>query len=45
MKLYLLLLGAEEPARNVEQHDYFFGTAGSLKELVLEIKITLNETF
>jgi len=38
MKLYLLLLGAEVPARNVEQHDYFFGIAGSLKELVPEIR-------
>jgi len=38
MKLYLLLLGAEVPGRNVEQHDYFFGIAGSLKELVPEIR-------
>jgi len=32
------LLGSKAPARNVEQHDYFFGIAASLKELVPEIK-------
>lgn len=37
-KLYLLLLGSKAPKRNVEQHDYFFGIATSLKELVPEIK-------
>ncbi|MFD0793641.1 DUF1543 domain-containing protein [Mucilaginibacter litoreus] len=37
-KLYMLLLGSKAPNRNVEQHDYFFGIAGSLKELVPEIK-------
>lgn len=38
MKLYLLLLGAAVPGRNVEQHDYFFGIAGSIGELVPAIK-------
>jgi hypothetical protein len=38
MKLYLLLLGAEVPGRNVEQHDYFFGIADNLKDLVPEVK-------
>jgi len=38
MKLYLLLLGAEAPGRNVEQHDYFFGIADNLKDLVPQIK-------
>ncbi|MFD2289000.1 DUF1543 domain-containing protein [Pedobacter petrophilus] len=37
-KLYMLLLGSKAPRRNVEQHDYFFGIATSLKELVPEIK-------
>lgn len=37
-KLYLLLLGSKAPKRNVEQHDYFFGIAPSLKELVPKIK-------
>lgn len=38
LKLFMLLLGSKAPARNVEQHDYFFGIARSLKELVPEIK-------
>jgi len=38
MKLYLLLLGAEVPGRLVEQHDYFFGVADSLMELVPQIR-------
>jgi len=37
-KLYMLLLGSKAPKRNVEQHDYFFGIANSLKELVPDIK-------
>jgi len=37
-KLYMILLGSKAPKRNVEQHDYFFGIASSLKELVPEIK-------
>jgi len=34
----MLLLGSKAPKRNVEQHDYFFGIARSLKELVPDIK-------
>lgn len=34
----MLLLGSKAPGRHVEQHDYFFGVAGSLKELVPDIK-------
>lgn len=37
-KLYMILLGSKAPKRNVEQHDYFFGIAHSLKALVPEIK-------
>jgi len=37
-KLYMLLLGSKAPNRNVEQHDYFFGIANSLRELVPHIK-------
>ena len=38
LKLYMLLLGSRAPGRHVEQHDYFFGIATSLKELVPDIK-------
>jgi hypothetical protein len=38
MKLYLLLLGSEVPGRVVEQHDYFFGIADSLAELIPDVK-------
>jgi uncharacterized protein DUF1543 len=38
LKLYMVLLGSKAPGRNVEQHDYFFGIARSLKELVPEIQ-------
>lgn len=34
----MLLLGSKAPNRNVEQHDYFFGIAYNLKELVPQIK-------
>jgi len=37
-KLFMLLLGSKAPKRNVEQHDYFFGIANSLRELVPQIK-------
>lgn len=37
-KLFMLLLGSKAPKRNVEQHDYFFGIAHALKELVPDIK-------
>jgi hypothetical protein len=34
----MLLLGSKAPGRHVEQHDYFFGIASSLKEMVPAIK-------
>ncbi len=37
LKLYMLLLGCKPPGRHVEQHDFFFGIAGSLKELIPHI--------
>lgn len=37
-KLFMVLLGSKAPARNVEQHDYFFGIATSIKELVPAMK-------
>lgn len=38
LKLFMVLLGSKAPRRNVEQHDYFFGIARSIKELVPEMK-------
>jgi len=38
LKLFLLLIGSKAPGRNVEQHDFFFGIAKELKELVPAIK-------
>jgi Domain of Unknown Function (DUF1543) len=38
LKLYMLLLGCLPPGRHVEQHDFFFGIATSLDELVAEMK-------
>ena len=38
LKLFMLLLGSKAPGRLVEQHDFFFGIATSLKELLPEIK-------
>jgi hypothetical protein len=38
LKLYMLLLGSKAPGRHVEQHDFFFGVASSLNELVPAIK-------
>ena len=38
LKLFLLLIGSKAPQRNVEQHDFFFGIAHNLKELVPDIK-------
>ncbi|TWJ00932.1 uncharacterized protein DUF1543 [Mucilaginibacter frigoritolerans] len=38
LKLFMLLLGCKPPGRHIEQHDVFFGIAGSLSELVPEIK-------
>ena len=34
----MILLGSKAPERNVEQHDYYFGIAASLKELVPAIR-------
>ncbi|WP_114938625.1 DUF1543 domain-containing protein [Mucilaginibacter endophyticus] len=34
LKLFMILLGSKAPGRTVEQHDFFFGIATSLKELV-----------
>ena len=38
LKLFMVLLGSKAPKRNVEQHDYFFGIARSIKDLVPEMK-------
>jgi len=38
LKLFMLLLGSRAPGRHVEQHDFFFGIAHTLKELVPAIK-------
>jgi hypothetical protein len=40
----MLLLGSKAPGRHVEQHDFFFGIASSLKDLVPEIKSFWPET-
>lgn len=37
LKLFMILLGCKPPGRHVEQHDFFFGIASSLKELIPEI--------
>jgi hypothetical protein len=44
LKLYMLLLGSKAPGRHVEQHDFFFGIANSLKDLVPDIKAFWPET-
>lgn len=38
LKLFMILLGSKAPKRNVEQHDFFFGIACNLKELVPAIR-------
>jgi hypothetical protein len=43
LKLFMVLLGANPKDRIVEQHDCFFGIAGSLKELVPTIKVSWPE--
>jgi len=43
-KLYMLLLGSKAPGRHVEQHDFFFGIAHSLAELVPQIKAFWRNT-
>ncbi len=37
-RLYMILLGSKAPRRNVEQHDYFFGIADNLKELIPQMR-------
>ena len=44
LKLFMLLLGSKAPGRNVEQHDFFFGIAHELRELVDDIKLFWPET-
>jgi Domain of Unknown Function (DUF1543) len=34
LKLFMVLLGSKAPDRHVEQHDFFFGIAYTLKDLV-----------
>ncbi|MEO6150906.1 MAG: DUF1543 domain-containing protein [Mucilaginibacter sp.] len=36
-KLFMILLGSRAPGRHVEQHDFFFGIAASLKSLIQAI--------
>lgn len=38
LKLYMVLLGSKAEGRNVEQHDFFFGVANSLAELVPQLQ-------
>lgn len=38
LKLYMVLLGSKAEGRNVEQHDFFFGVAISLAELVPQLR-------
>jgi hypothetical protein len=38
LKLFMLLLGSKAPGRHTEQHDFFFGIAQSLRDLVPDIK-------
>ncbi|ACU60209.1 DUF1543 domain-containing protein [Chitinophaga pinensis] len=38
LKLYMVLLGSRGRGRHVEQHDYFFGIAASLRDLVPQMK-------
>ena len=37
-KLYMVLLGSKAENRNVEQHDFFFGVANSLADLVPDLR-------
>jgi hypothetical protein len=38
LKLFLVLLGANPKCRLVEQHDFYFGIAATLKELVPDLR-------
>jgi hypothetical protein len=37
-KLYMLLIGATPPERNIEQHDVFFGIGKTINELIPEVE-------
>ena len=37
-KLFMLLLGATPPERNIEQHDVFFGIGETIKDLIPEVE-------
>jgi len=43
LKLFMVLMGANVPGRNVELHDYFFGIAPTLKDLLPSIKAAWPE--
>lgn len=36
-RLFMLLIGASPPGRNIEQHDVFFGIGDSIKDLVPDV--------
>lgn len=36
-KLYMLLIGASPPGRNIEQHDVFFGIGETIKDLIPDV--------
>ena len=36
-KLYMLLIGATPPDRNIEQHDVFFGIGETMKDLIPDV--------
>lgn len=36
-KLYMLLIGASPPGRNIEQHDVFFGIGETIQELIPDV--------
>ena len=36
-KLYILLIGATPPERNIEQHDVFFGIGETIKDLIPDV--------
>ncbi|HEU5167101.1 MAG TPA: DUF1543 domain-containing protein [Chitinophagaceae bacterium] len=37
-KLFMLLIGATPPERNIEQHDVFFGIGETIKDLIPEVE-------
>lgn len=38
-KLFMLLIGATPPGRNIEQHDIFFGIGESIKDLLPDVMV------